>query len=452
MPEFGEVLSKRELEVLVCLSQGAGNKDIAADLSISQNTVKVHLRNIYTKLGVSSRTEAAAVALQQGMITMPGVDVKTAVPPPDPPPPTSEPENTPEPEQLSPPPARHRWRNWRTAAVLLTVLTLIVLIVGTVYIIQSLSETTVFEPTDLGENWSAIRPLPQPRANMATAAVGLNLYVIGGDMAGQPVDSALVYDSAVHEWVEAVAKPTAVTDTTAAALFGEIFVPGGRLADGQPTNIVEAYSPANNSWRPVQSLPHPISGGLTVTDGSFLYLLGGWDGVNYLDTAYVYDPGENRWQPLPPMSHPRANLAGDTLTGKLLAVGGYNGETAVPTCELYDSATQIWTVCPDMLSPRQGAGAATIVNKLYVIGGVTDEGETAAFSEVYNPANETWTIVNTPMLTDKPAWPGLGVSHVETRLFAFGGKRDGEAAADTYMYAPLVYQTFLPAASSDSDK
>ena len=49
MAELGELLSDRELEVLQCVIDGAGNKEIAATLIISENTVKVHLRNIYTK-------------------------------------------------------------------------------------------------------------------------------------------------------------------------------------------------------------------------------------------------------------------------------------------------------------------------------------------------------------------------------------------------------------------
>ena len=73
MAEKGESLSERELEVLQCVVDGAGNKEIAAALTISQNTVKVHLRNIFTKLDVTSRTEATTVALQQGVVTVHGI-------------------------------------------------------------------------------------------------------------------------------------------------------------------------------------------------------------------------------------------------------------------------------------------------------------------------------------------------------------------------------------------
>ena len=52
-------LSKRETEIVQLVAKGMANKEIAADLSISVETVRVHLKHIYEKLHVRSRTEAA---------------------------------------------------------------------------------------------------------------------------------------------------------------------------------------------------------------------------------------------------------------------------------------------------------------------------------------------------------------------------------------------------------
>jgi NarL family two-component system response regulator YdfI len=66
-PEPG-LLSDRERQVLERIAQGAANKEIARQLQISERTVKAHATSIFNKLGVSSRAEAVAVALRQGLL------------------------------------------------------------------------------------------------------------------------------------------------------------------------------------------------------------------------------------------------------------------------------------------------------------------------------------------------------------------------------------------------
>lgn len=63
-----EELSARELDVLRLMVVGASNKGIATRLGLSENTVKSHISHIFGKLGVQSRTEAVAAALQRGVV------------------------------------------------------------------------------------------------------------------------------------------------------------------------------------------------------------------------------------------------------------------------------------------------------------------------------------------------------------------------------------------------
>ena len=65
-----ESVTDRELEVLTLLARGKSNKEIGTTLYISQSTVKSHLRNIFTKLNVLSRTEAIATASRQGLVKL----------------------------------------------------------------------------------------------------------------------------------------------------------------------------------------------------------------------------------------------------------------------------------------------------------------------------------------------------------------------------------------------
>jgi DNA-binding NarL/FixJ family response regulator len=68
--EAVEPLTVRERDVLQMLSQGLGNKEIAARLKISEHTVKFHVASILGKLGASTRTEAVSVALRRGLILL----------------------------------------------------------------------------------------------------------------------------------------------------------------------------------------------------------------------------------------------------------------------------------------------------------------------------------------------------------------------------------------------
>src|SRR5205823_8719941 len=64
-----DALTDREKDVLRLVARGATNRDIADELIITENTVKVHLRNILDKLQLRNRQQAAAYAVQEGLVS-----------------------------------------------------------------------------------------------------------------------------------------------------------------------------------------------------------------------------------------------------------------------------------------------------------------------------------------------------------------------------------------------
>ena len=65
-----DALTAREIEVLGEIAGGNRNRDIAERLSISEETVKVHIKHIMDKLGARDRTQAIAIAVRRGLIQL----------------------------------------------------------------------------------------------------------------------------------------------------------------------------------------------------------------------------------------------------------------------------------------------------------------------------------------------------------------------------------------------
>ena len=198
-------LTEREREILRLLATGASNKDIARQLFISSNTVKVHLRNIFAKIGVASRTEAAMVALREGLSQAA-----------DPPAATPALQEFPD-AILAPLETKSRPRFLWIAALVT------VLLVGVVALMITATRSPAIAiaspaPAVAPRRWQELADLPTARSGLAVAVYENQIYAIGGETAQGITGVIEQYDVATDTWNTLTPKPLRVTDIHAAVI------------------------------------------------------------------------------------------------------------------------------------------------------------------------------------------------------------------------------------------
>ncbi|MBL7183679.1 MAG: hypothetical protein ISS50_04425 [Anaerolineae bacterium] len=401
-------LTERELEVLQLVATGASNQQIARQLFISVNTVKVHLRNVFAKLEVQSRTEATLYAIKEGWIE--GVQL---------------PEEEVEAQQPRP---RFTWQ----LGVAIAVVSLLVIAVISQAVTRPSSnsagseaalttEAVVATVSASVQRWKARAPLPTPRQGLALIAHEGHVYAIGGESADGVGGTVERYDPEADGWTSLADKPTAVADVAAALIGGEIYVPGGRTPSGSPTAIVEAYNPETETWEARARLPVALSAyALAALEGK-LYLFGGWDGSAYLDSVYEYDPAQDVWMAKTSMPTARGSAGAAVADGKIYVIGGYNGQDDLAANEEYvpsqdDGQGDPWTVKSPMPVGRAGCGVAVAANIIHVIGGGWER-EVVGGAK-YNVRTDEWETFEVPV---SGQWRSLGLALVDTEIYAVGG-------------------------------
>jgi len=397
-----ESLTERELEVLRLVATGASNQQIARQLFISVNTVKVHLRNIFAKLDVQSRTEATLCAIREGWIE--GVELA---------------------EEAQAQPARPRF-TWQLGAAIATVSLLVMVIISQAVIRSSSSpsltpEAVAATVSAAVQRWHDRAPLPAPRSGLALIAYGGQVYAIGGESAKGVTGATERYDPQADGWTSLADKPIAVADVTAALVGGEVYVPGGRTLSGSPTAIVEAYNPQTGTWERKAPLPVALSAyALAALEGK-LYLFGGWDGSAYVDSVYEYDPAQDVWRAKTSMPTARGFAGAAVADGKIYVIGGYDGQQDLAANEEYvpsqdDGQGNPWTVKSSMPVGRAGCGVAVAANIIHVMGGGWEREVTDGVE--YNVRTDEWQSFEVPV---SGQWRSFGLALVDTEMYAMGG-------------------------------
>jgi DNA-binding CsgD family transcriptional regulator len=234
----GVELSERELEILRLVATGASNKEIALRLAISPNTVKVHLRNIFNKIGVVSRTEATLYAMRHGLVQPPGQPLSSravgssqlSVDEPIPGSPLSrapisisipdEPSTRKKGWQTLVAGRRGRWLLITGAVLVFTAALLVVFELSSRLTPSTPRSTQATTPEAVVDRWQARAVLPIKAKGVALAVYENELYAIGGETGIGVSRKVNRFSLDGGSWNECAEKPTAVAYAQA-ALVGE---------------------------------------------------------------------------------------------------------------------------------------------------------------------------------------------------------------------------------------
>jgi DNA-binding CsgD family transcriptional regulator len=471
-------LSDRESEILTLVATGATNQQIAHQLHISPNTVKVHMRNIFSKIGAASRTEAAVYAARIGLVKVAdapdmvqqlSADVFEQLPEEkhsrhvdhplayteavedngistnvSPIPPATNANSTDQPPSPSAVKNRVAPHHSSLFVPLVLVSSVLVIVVGFLLygLLQEQSDPSQV-PLDSSEvvvnsRWQKRATIPQPRDDFAVAAYDGKLYVIGGATAGTPTAAVHRYDPTNDVWVTLNDKLTPVSYVKGVTIGGSIYVPGGEDADGTVLNVLEVYDPRNQQWQTLPALPAPRSRyALTEFEG-LLYLFGGWDGRKYCAEVFIFDPTTEEWREGGLLPTPRRSASAAVTDGIVYIIGGENENGSLNVNESYDptaGSSGQW----ESSAPLPTAIATPAVAGLIDIILVFDPRTRLVVQ--YIPAKDAWNTISIP---DTVAL-STRVAALGTKIFIFGTASHSTPGMVSEYQA--IYTIFIP----DSD-
>jgi DNA-binding CsgD family transcriptional regulator len=495
-------LSDREQEILAHIANGATNQQIANTLGISINTVKVHVRNIFGKIGVSSRTEATLYAVRNRIVQVGPEDtslVAEPTPTPDATPTLPEPLSDPSPPQStslpaaqtageqpapaqssdsasnSAPPSRATPRATQTASGINQRLLLYAgaILIGIAALIGSLvvlfptlaqtpttpsspqtdsttSETPSPQTTQALSNsqisavWSPLNALPTVQTAAAAVSLEGSIFLIGGETPTGKTGAVWRYAPGNNTWRSLTSKPTPVSNAQAVALNGRIYIPGGETSNERITARVEVYDPVQGNWTTAAPIPDPRSGYSLVALEGRMYLFGGWDGTTYRAEVYVYDPDTDMWDEETMMPTARAYGGAVSVDTKIYIMGGENDSGLLASSEIYTPARNggQWTASAALLpEPRSHFGSGAIANFIVLLGGVP---ETAPV--YYNIRTDTWQTFRGPEFLPDPDNLGMqpAVAQRDTSLFVVNHYAEVDQSTNYLLELRLLYTIIVP--------
>jgi DNA-binding CsgD family transcriptional regulator/N-acetylneuraminic acid mutarotase len=388
-PVEGE-LTPREREVLGMVAAGLTNREIGEALFISESTAGVHVSHIMAKLGVGSRTEAAAWAYHAGLVeSAPGAMLT------DGPSGESAPSHAPEPQS-----GRFGSRRRVVAVAIGGVVVLAAIAVG-----LAIAGLNAGRPGVGG--LSSASAIPSIGASpSAAASPSVDATNRESAAAGSPSATPIPLPSGTWSVTGTMLMDT---DYQTATLLrnGTVLVAGGAYGVGVTQARAELYDPNSGEWTSTgKMVDDRANHTATLLDDGTVLVVGGESFDNelftpsrWLASAELYDPNTGIWHATSPMKGARtrhtATLLNDgtvLVTGGLAVASGSTDGIILASAEIYDPRTATWTTIAPMAIARMSHSATRLKDgTVLVAGGSGTNNHSVAAAALYHPDSRTWS-------------------------------------------------------------
>nr|XP_042899405.1 kelch-like protein 10 [Parasteatoda tepidariorum] len=215
--------------------------------------------------------------------------------------------------------------------------------------------------------------------------------------------------------------------------YAVLFTIGGW--SGGPTNVIETYDAKADRWIKVRMTDPfgPRAYHKLAVIGTDIYVIGGFDGLNYFNDCLRFNVVTKEWSEVAPMQCKRCYVSVACLNNVIYAIGGYDGHYRQNTVERYDIKTNQWTFVAPMNVQRSDADATTLNDRIYAVGGFSGN-ECLACGEYYDPITDQWSLLTS--MSQRRS----GVSVIAHRgcIFALGGFNGLSRLKDGEKYNPLT--------------
>ncbi|XP_062864855.1 kelch-like protein 33 isoform X2 [Trichomycterus rosablanca] len=254
--------------------------------------------------------------------------------------------------------------------------------------------------------WRPLARLPDPpRLRHCACVLNNDLYVLGGRKYYGKLDilkSAVRFTPGQRKW-ERLADMANPRDYFAAVCQGgKVFVLGGNRDDTNYLDVVEYYTPEDDTWRTAHPLDTPVCGhAATVLDGE-IFVSGGCDTrLRCLSSLRRYDPVDGCSARAPmTCGSGRAGHVMLAAGNRLLVAGGLQpmrpGFGDQLQCEAYSPACDCWTRLALLPRPHLSPAATSVDGRLYVLGGSSaDTARDTPWVYRYDPQDDSWEKLGT---------------------------------------------------------